>query len=118
MLLKCPSQSFADVSSGLMTYVVINTIIWLIRLASGGRLEAADWEMAEPWNWNPQGGTPPWFVRAVKNHGRFWTSPEKGENQDGIEETGSDGGKISSMASGEDKQIVKRVEGEVVDSDF
>lgn len=97
-----------------MTYVVINTLIWLIRVVSGGRLEAADWETAEPWTWNPQGGTPPWFVRAVKNHGRFWAAPEKAESQDSIEENNSEGGQVSYMTSREDKQIVKAVEGEVV----
>jgi AGZA family xanthine/uracil permease-like MFS transporter len=83
----------ANVSSGLMTYFVINTLIWLMRVVSGGRLEAADREMAEPWTWNPQGGTPPWFVRAVKNHGRFWETPEKIESQNGNEENSSEGGK-------------------------
>lgn len=108
----------ANISSGLMTYVVINILIWLTRTVSGGRLEAADSDLAEDWTWNPEGGTPPWFVRAIKNHGRFWTAPEKANGENGNEEKSSEGDKISFMVRGADKEVVKVVEGEVVGADF
>lgn len=96
-----------------MTYIIINTLIWLTTLVSGGRLVAADADLAEYWTWNPKGGTPPWFVRAFQNHGRFWSAPERSEIGSNDETgSGNEGDDVIAVVGGVDKQVVGVVERE------
>jgi AGZA family xanthine/uracil permease-like MFS transporter len=53
--------------AGIISYFIINTTIWLVALASGGRLVPADLELKEPWTWKIKGGFfPAWTVRASR----------------------------------------------------
>merc|ERR1719262_297345 len=53
--------------AGIISYIVLNTIVWLVEKASGGRIRPADKEYKEPWTYKIEGGIlPPWLVRASK----------------------------------------------------
>ena len=56
--------------AGLFTYTVLNSMIYITKLMSGGRIEPPDADMAEYWTYKP-GGNPPWFLRAAQ--GTLWT---------------------------------------------
>jgi AGZA family xanthine/uracil permease-like MFS transporter len=59
--------------AGIMTYIIINTIVWLVELASGGRIVPEDKKFKEPWTYKIQGGLiPAWVVRAAKGKKDFW----------------------------------------------
>ncbi|CAG9946529.1 unnamed protein product [Clonostachys rosea f. rosea IK726] len=66
--------SIADgLIGGVCSYILINTLVWLIRLASGGRIVPANIEDKEPWTWRIPGGFfPPWLVRLSKGKKDFW----------------------------------------------
>ena len=49
--------------AGLLTYTVLNGMIFITRKVSGGRIQPLDADNAEYWTINPSGGTPPWFIR-------------------------------------------------------
>ncbi|KIW00031.1 uncharacterized protein PV09_08383 [Verruconis gallopava] len=58
---------------GIMSYILINTVVWLIELASGGRIVPADKELKDPWTWKIPGGfLPPYLQRALKGKKDFW----------------------------------------------
>jgi AGZA family xanthine/uracil permease-like MFS transporter len=78
--------------AGLFTYTVLNGLIYVTRLASGGRIEPPDADAAEYWTYKPTGGIPPWFIRAKQ--AKLWT----GRHGDGDEI--SDGG--STRTSGKE----------------
>jgi AGZA family xanthine/uracil permease-like MFS transporter len=52
--------------SGLLTYVVINSLTYLTRLISFGRIIPADEDHREYWTWMPA-GTLPWFIRVCQD---------------------------------------------------
>jgi len=53
--------------AGIITYIFINTVTWLIELATGGRIVPADKQYKEPWTYKIKGGLlPPWVVRLSK----------------------------------------------------
>lgn len=55
--------------AGIVSYAVINTLTWLIELASGGRIVVPDKELREPWTWRIKGGLlPMWIVRLGKGY--------------------------------------------------
>ncbi len=59
--------------AGIILYIIINTSVWLIELASGGRVVPANKADKDPWTWRVQGGPlPPWMVRAAKGKKDFW----------------------------------------------
>ncbi|KAI0440266.1 purine transporter [Xylaria telfairii] len=59
--------------AGILLYIVINTLVWLIELASAGRLVPANKSEKDPWSWRiPGGALPPWMVRASKGKRDFW----------------------------------------------
>ena len=50
--------------AGIVSYIFINTVIWLIELASFGRIVPSDKEHKEPWTYKIKGGLlPPWVTR-------------------------------------------------------
>ncbi|KAL9097307.1 MAG: hypothetical protein Q9165_000734 [Trypethelium subeluteriae] len=51
--------------AGLMTYIVLNTLIYVTKLVSGGRIVPEDEDYRDYWTYKP-GGTPPWFIRIFK----------------------------------------------------
>ncbi|KAK6581063.1 hypothetical protein PZA11_006551 [Diplocarpon coronariae] len=59
--------------AGIVSYMIINTTVWLIELASGGRIVAPDQEFKEPWTWKIKGGLlPAWVLRAARGKKDFW----------------------------------------------
>ena len=59
--------------AGIISYIVLNTIVWLVEKASGGRIRPVDKEYKEPWTYKIEGGIlPPWLVRASKGKKDFW----------------------------------------------
>jgi AGZA family xanthine/uracil permease-like MFS transporter len=49
--------------AGLLTYTVLNGLIYIVGLVSGGRISPPDYEEREYWTPIPKGGTQPWFIR-------------------------------------------------------
>merc|ERR1711939_495820 len=86
--------------AGIISYIVLNTIVWLVEKASGGRIRPADKEYKEPWTYKIEGGIlPPWLVRASKGKKDFWrpygdvehnTSPVAGRTLEGKESVGAE----------------------------
>jgi hypothetical protein len=81
-LLPILYEDFLTPSSGLMTYALINGLIFITMKISRGYLTPPDFDSAEYWTYNPSGGRMPWFVRAVKNNGRFWDNQELEEGKE------------------------------------
>ncbi|XMA09822.1 hypothetical protein WAI453_002613 [Rhynchosporium graminicola] len=67
--------------AGIVSYIVLNTIAWIVEKASRGRIMPADKEFKEPWTWKVQGGLlPAWVVRASQGKRDFWHE----DNHNGI----------------------------------
>jgi AGZA family xanthine/uracil permease-like MFS transporter len=66
---------------GIMSYIVINTLVWLIEKASGGRIVPPNKEDKEPWTYKIEGGFfPGWAQRMAAGKRQFWRDDE--EEQD------------------------------------
>ncbi|KAH7036748.1 xanthine/uracil permease family protein-like protein [Macrophomina phaseolina] len=72
------TYSIADgLIAGILSYILINTLVWLIEKASGGRVVPAEKNIKDPWTYKIEGGIlPPWLVRAAKGKKDFWRAPE------------------------------------------
>ncbi|OJD40719.1 mfs agza xanthine uracil permease [Diplodia corticola] len=72
------TYSIADgLIAGICSYILINTLVWLIGLASGGRLQPADKDVKDPWTYKIEGGIfPPWLMRAARGKKDFWRRDE------------------------------------------
>ncbi len=68
------SYSIADgLIAGVCTYIVLNTTVWLIAKASGGRIVPPNYDEKEEWTWRIPGGVlPPWMGRVAKGKRDFW----------------------------------------------
>ncbi|KAF4582970.1 Xanthine/uracil/vitamin C permease [Ophiocordyceps camponoti-floridani] len=73
--------------AGLFVYAVLNGLVGLVVLLSGGRFEPREYELKEYWTWKG-GGRPPWFVRAINAHRR---------RRDAVRELETDDGRGSSL---------------------
>jgi AGZA family xanthine/uracil permease-like MFS transporter len=63
--------------SGIVTYIIINTFVWLVEVASGGRVVPADKQFKEPWTYKIKGGLlPGWITRAARGKKDFWRTEE------------------------------------------
>lgn len=59
--------------AGIISYMIINTIPWLIEIISMGKIVVPDKELRDPWTWKVKGGLlPAWIVRASKGKKDFW----------------------------------------------
>ncbi|KAI0399247.1 purine transporter [Xylaria palmicola] len=59
--------------AGILLYIIINTLVWLIEVASGGRIVPHNKADKEPWSWRiPGGAFPHWMVRAARGKKDFW----------------------------------------------
>ncbi|KAF9635375.1 Xanthine/uracil/vitamin C permease [Lasiodiplodia theobromae] len=85
------TYSIADgLIAGICSYILINTLVWLIGLASGGRLQPADKNLKDPWTYKIEGGIfPPWLVRAAKGKKDFWRRDESEGVVDGTQRSSS-----------------------------
>ncbi|CRK43405.1 hypothetical protein BN1723_005657 [Verticillium longisporum] len=76
------TYSIADgLIAGVCSYILINTMILLIGLATGGRLVPHNKDQKDPWTWHIPGGLlPGWIVRLFKGKKDFWR-PYPGDNE-------------------------------------
>ncbi|EPE05338.1 purine transporter [Ophiostoma piceae UAMH 11346] len=59
--------------AGVCSYILINTLIWVIEKASGGRIVPMDKDKKDPWTYRIPGGFfPHWLVRLLKGKKDFW----------------------------------------------
>lgn len=64
--------------AGICSYLFINTLVWVIEKASGGRIVPPNKEEKEPWTWRLEGGfLPPWLQRAIRGKKDFWRQDEQ-----------------------------------------
>ncbi|WBW71455.1 plasma membrane guanine and adenine transmembrane transporter [Schizosaccharomyces osmophilus] len=62
--------------AGIISYMVLNIIIYLIDKASRGKITPGDYDQKEPWTWRVEGGLlPPWVKRLCHGEKRFWEDP-------------------------------------------
>lgn len=68
------TYSIADgLIAGICSYILINTIVWLVEKASGGKIKPADKDLKDHWTWKIEGGLlPPWLTRAARGKKDFW----------------------------------------------
>ncbi|ODH13681.1 hypothetical protein ACO22_07013 [Paracoccidioides brasiliensis] len=58
---------------GIMSYLLLNTVAWVIEKASGGRIVPHNKNLKEPWTWRISGGLlPGWIVRLLRGRKSFW----------------------------------------------
>jgi len=63
---------------GVCSYILINTVVWLIGLASGGRIQPEFKEDKDPWTWRIPGGFfPPWLTRVARGKKDFWREDDE-----------------------------------------
>lgn len=106
------TYSIADgLIAGICVYMLLNTTVWLIKVASGGRIVPPNYEERDGWTWRLPGGFfPPWTVRLFRGKKDFWR-----EDSPAVEDTraqdapitekttssdhgGSDAGKVAETA--------------------
>lgn len=64
--------------AGILSYVVLNTTVWLIEKLSGGRIRPDNKDDSEPWTYKLPGGViPPWLQRAARGKKDFWREDEE-----------------------------------------
>jgi adenine/guanine/hypoxanthine permease len=69
--------------AGIVAYVVINGITWVIEKVSGGRLIPYGKEYSDYWSWRVPGGLlPPWVSRILHGKRDFWRDYDDSEMLD------------------------------------
>lgn len=59
--------------AGIMSYAIINTLVFIIEKASGGRWVPPNKSEKDPWTWRIPGGLiPPWVMRIMAGKKDFW----------------------------------------------
>ncbi|KAJ4134120.1 hypothetical protein NW765_008151 [Fusarium oxysporum] len=95
------AYSIADgLIAGICTYMLINTVVLVIKVVSGGRIVPPNYEERDGWTWRIPGGfLPPWLNRLAHGKKDFWreefppAANDTTVNQNAVpEETGSDHG--------------------------
>ena len=73
--------------AGIVAYILLNTTVWIIEKASGGRIKPKDKELKDPWTYKIEGGIfPPWLTRAAKGKKAFWRPYDDEEHNPGVTE--------------------------------
>ncbi|KAH8725118.1 permease family-domain-containing protein [Phaeosphaeriaceae sp. PMI808] len=66
--------------AGICSYIFINTVVYILEKASGGRIVPPNKEEKEAWTWRIEGGfLPPWVQRLSSGKKNFWKSDEHSE---------------------------------------
>jgi AGZA family xanthine/uracil permease-like MFS transporter len=64
--------------AGIMSYIIINTLVFIVGKASGGRLVPTNKEDKDPWTWHIPGGfLPPWVRRLMAGKKNFWVEDDE-----------------------------------------
>lgn len=59
--------------AGVFSYIILNGGVWLIKVASGGRIVPPNYDERAGWTWKIPGGfLPPWMIRLAKGQKDFW----------------------------------------------
>lgn len=68
------TYSIADgLIAGICSYICLNTIVWLLKVVTKGKIVPHNLEDKDPWTWHIPGGFfPPWVVRLSKGKKQFW----------------------------------------------
>lgn len=104
--------------AGIVTYIIINTLVFIIEKASGGRIVPKNKNLKDPWTYKIEGGLfPPWLTRLCKGKKDFWKPYDEqgtyatGRTMDGTEQvitidqnkmTESQVGEVDSSKSSQD----------------
>jgi len=63
--------------AGIISYIIINTLVFVVEKASGGRIVPSNKAEKEPWTWRIPGGLlPPWLQRLIHGKKDFWRGEE------------------------------------------
>lgn len=82
---------------GIFSYIIINGTVYLIKVASGGKIVPPNYEDREGWTWKIPGGFfPPWMVRLSKGQKHFWRQ----EEHPTVQVLAKDAGDADSVAAG------------------
>lgn len=94
------TYSIADgLIAGICVYILLNTTVYAIKLASGGRIVPPNYDERDGWTWKIPGGVlPGWMKRLSKGKKDFWRedepsvveTPAHGETSVSGKENGSD----------------------------
>ncbi|KAI1771608.1 permease family-domain-containing protein [Hypoxylon cercidicola] len=58
---------------GICLYITLNSVVWLVEKASGGRIVPPNKAEKDPWTWQVRGGfLPPWMKRLCRGKKDFW----------------------------------------------
>jgi AGZA family xanthine/uracil permease-like MFS transporter len=67
--------------AGICSYILINTLVYVIEKASGGRIVPPNKDEKEPWTYRIPGGfLPPWVQRICSGRKDFWKRDPETEN--------------------------------------
>ncbi|KAF2830784.1 hypothetical protein CC86DRAFT_464017 [Ophiobolus disseminans] len=81
--------------AGICSYITINTLVWVLEKASGGRIVPPNKEEKEHWTYKIPGGfLPPWVQRLTSGKKDFWKSHPESE---GVNVQRSDDGSAHSQ---------------------
>ena len=70
--------------AGICSYIVINTVVWIVEKCTGGKIKPAEKEYKDPWTYKIEGGIlPGWLTRAAKGKKDFWHPYEDPEHHAG-----------------------------------
>lgn len=59
--------------AGVLSYILLNTTVWLIEVVSGGRIRPENKDFKEPWSYKISGGIlPRWVVRLFRGKRDWW----------------------------------------------
>ncbi|KAF5018682.1 hypothetical protein F66182_9328 [Fusarium sp. NRRL 66182] len=109
------TYSIADgLIAGICLYILINTLVLVIKIVSGGRIVPPNYEERDGWTWRIPGGfLPPWMTRLAHGKKDFWREDHSAvvENsqthtpeETGSERGGSEGGKVLEPALPREKE--------------
>ncbi|KAK5656558.1 hypothetical protein OQA88_4537 [Cercophora sp. LCS_1] len=99
------TYSIADgLIAGICLYILINTVVWAIDKASGGRIVPPNYAEKDPWTWRIPGGfLPPWITRLSKGKKDFWRDDTSISGDEAVSEAGAEKVVVDQPSKGSDK---------------
>lgn len=80
--------------AGILSYITLNVIVWIIEKASFGRLIPPNKHESDPWTYKVPGGViPPWVKRAAHGKKDFWRPDEESSIETSSKEYVTENGK-------------------------
>ncbi|KAK3996257.1 permease family-domain-containing protein [Cladorrhinum sp. PSN332] len=83
------TYSIADgLIAGICTYILINTLVWVIEKVSFGRIVPPNKDQREPWSFAETGfGAPPWMRRLASGKKDFWRADHSSAQSASVSDT-------------------------------